>query len=71
MIYVLKGLQLTVAFILAIIAGVFGIVLRHMNMERDTSQSCGIEPEEVIITEEDLTIEPIVLEPVVIDFDLD
>nr|DAH00682.1 MAG TPA: hypothetical protein [Crassvirales sp.] len=42
-----------------------------MNMERDTSQSCGIEPEEVTITEEDLTIEPIVLEPVVIDFDLD
>lgn len=35
------------------------------------SQSCGIEPEEVTITEEDLTIEPIVLEPVVIDFDLD
>lgn len=34
MIYVLKGLQLTVAFILAIIAGVFGIVLLFLSAKK-------------------------------------
>lgn len=31
MIYVLKGLQLTVAFILAIIAGMFGVALLFLS----------------------------------------
>lgn len=36
-------------------------------------QNCGIEPEsieEVVITQDDLTIELITLEPVEVDFDL-
>lgn len=41
-------------------------------MEKIICQNSGIpeETEEVVITQEELTIEPIMLEPVVIDFSL-